>query len=181
VYIQITPFQQAREKVFTAFSPKATRRLAKSNMWVDIDMLYTFWSVVVLTSLDDSLIFTDDSPFLWKPEPMNFGTLRTIPPTIETKPPFVSVSIPSMHPKPVFRPHRWVSSHEAATVPSLAFHNMGDHENGTYQYRHEPLMPMNEADWGNMTRGSRNRVQLPVYLCCALDRTSQVQCLMTIT
>jgi hypothetical protein len=85
---------------------------------------------------------------------MNFDTLRTIPPTMEAEPPFVSVSIPSIHPNPVFKPHYWVSSQEAATLPPLAFHNTGDHGNGTYEYCYEPLMPMNDGDWGDMTRGS---------------------------
>ena len=165
-----------------AFTPKATKKLAKSNMWVDIYILHTLLPVVVLTNiLDLSLIFTDDAPFLWKPEAMNFGTLRTIPQTTETEPPFVSVSIPSTHPKPVFRPHRWVSSQEAATVPPLAFHNMGDCVNGTYQYRSEPITPMSEADWGNMARGSCNRVQLTICSCCVLNRTPPVSFLTPVT
>lgn len=41
IYIQIPPFQHAREKIFTAFSPKATKKLARSNMWVDIRASYT--------------------------------------------------------------------------------------------------------------------------------------------
>lgn len=105
---------------------------------------------------------------------MNFGTLRAIPQTNETEPPLVSVSIPSIHPKPVFRPHRWVSSQEAATAPPLAFHNVGDYGNGTYQYCNKPIMPMNEADWGNMTRGSCNRVQFTICLCFVLNRIPQV-------
>ena len=47
----VTPFQHAREKVFMAFTPKATKKLAKSNMWVDICILYTPLSVVVLTNI----------------------------------------------------------------------------------------------------------------------------------
>jgi hypothetical protein len=164
-------FQLAREKVFTAFSPKATKKLAKSNMWVNIHMLYMFSPTIVLTNsfLGHSLVFTDDQPFLWKPQPVNFGPLRTIPPTVETELPFVSVSIPSIHPDPIFKPHYWVSSHDAASAPPMAFHKIGGYENGVFQYRFESLMPMNEADWREMARESHNQRLLPsAYVECSI-------------